>query len=90
MDFLEFICEFIGDFIAGVWTQLTQPEEKGLPPRKRRVLFNVGMIVVSLLMCLLQVYFLKMGNIKGVFSIAFLFIFGIASFLFAVSRRKRK
>lgn len=90
MDFLEFICEFIGDFIAEFWMQLTQPKKKGLPPRKRRVLFNVGMIVVSLLMCLLQVYFLKTGNIKGVFSIAFLLIVEIACFLFAASRRKRK
>lgn len=86
MDFLE----FIGEFIAGFWTELTQPRKKGLPPRKRRVLFNVEMIVVSLLMCLLQVYFWKMGNIKGFFSIAFLLIVEIACFLFAASRRKRK
>lgn len=82
--------EFIGDFIAEFWIQLTQPKKKGFSPKRRRVLFNVGMIVVSLLMCLLLAYFLKIGNVKGIFSIVFLFIVEIASFLFAVSRRKRK
>lgn len=82
--------EFIGDFIAEFWIQLTQPKKKGFSPKKRRVLFNVGMVVASLLMCILMVYFLKIGNAKGFFSIVFLFIAEIASFLFAASRRKRK
>lgn len=51
--------EFIGDFIAEFWIQLTQPKKKGFSPKKRRVLFNIGKVVVSLLMCLLLVYFFQ-------------------------------
>ena len=82
--------EFIGDFIAEFWIQLTQPKKKGFSPKKCRVLFNIGKVVVSLLMCLLLVYFFEIGNTKRIFSIVILFIVEIASLFFAVSKRKRK
>lgn len=82
--------EFIGDFIAEFWIQLTQPKKKGFSPKKRRVLVNIGKVVVSLLMCLLLVYFFEIGNTKRIFSIVILFIVEIASLFFAVSKRKRK
>ena len=82
--------EFIGDFIAEFWIQLTQPKKKGFSPKKRRVLFNIGKVVVSLLMCLLLVYFFEIGNTKRIFSIVILFIVEIASLFFALSKRKRK
>ena len=82
--------EFIGDFIAEFWIQLTQPKKNGFSPKKHRVLFNIGKVVVSLLMCLLLVYFFEIGNTKRIFSIVILFIVEIASLFFAVSKRKRK
>lgn len=85
---MEFIIEFIGDFIVEFWLQLTQPNRKGLPKKKQQLIFNIGIIAVSLLMCILLVYFIKTGNMKGGIITFLLIVIEIALISYAVYKRK--
>lgn len=87
---MEFIIEFIGDFIVEFWLQLTQPNRKGLPKKKQQLIFNIGIIAVSLLMCILLVYFIKTGNMKGgiITFLLIVIVIEIALISYAVYKRK--